>query len=882
MKKKSLLLVVLLSAFVFLLAGCNEVVPTLDLDKLEFTTLVGDEVTIKPTVVYDGKETLTLQYASDNEAVATVENGVVNPLAQGLVNITISIKEYPDVKVVAQVTVKPVVTEADFIPTELLITGLLDSYMVGDEDELKSDVIPLGANPNVIWSSSNPEVATITADGILKLVAGGNATITAVSALNKEIKDERAIVVNELGTDVEIAERILNYVGNELPEFITATFNLPKYPNPNFVVQYFDANESPIGNGKYVLRTPVDTYDKLTAIVEINGVEFTREYELKVVLDLENNNIERAEFVKLHFDEYFAQFANGVTGDLDLYDHILGAAVSWNTNVAAVISKDGLFVKPDNDTQVVLSGKITSGSINIPLRYEVKAVGYTIEEKVAHIQANTLAAINNKTIEYSTTLPLTDSKFGATLTWVADKPAILNNQGQYPDKLLTVPTDVLYTVTIGYAVEGFAFTQPVEVLIHVNPMTATGKAAFDFEAAVKAGTVNYTQHVAYGSALVNQVTGLPVSLVDHETVTINWSGVNDEFDADLIVQKQYLLYHPTKIVGTFSAEGVNDSIVELPVNIGILNEGEFAITARTKAFFGEGHLNTDGMPADDGGTGSVYKLGFAPVYLKSTFNYVVGTGDAAKDYPNTYYFFTAKGNYIEWNTDVVEEVNGVQILKRDPADATLPIAGAKLAVGWASCLRIYKNNTDKDLVINIADWSALGFNANAGAVNAYRLHTVGPDNIVKTANKVMLINTIDFNLKADLKVDDSLNNLYTLKDGVYTKNADGLKFVEGDTNKYYERVAYATTNDFVEKTLAVGDSLVGLYTREDNNAFTKVNEGTFAEGSTVKYYEMTTVNTITVPAHGYLFSPAYLDQVNLNAMLGAEGRVVEVLPFVAK
>lgn len=921
MKKTSLLLVVLLSAFVFLLAGCNPAEPTLELDDFELTTQAGKQLNIKPNLVYSGKDAATLQFESDNEDVASVStDGIVTAVASGLANITISVKEFPDVQAVITIHVE------SSVPEQILITGK-ETMKVGATQTLAAAVIPSFANQGVIWISSDPQVATVTQNlvdlsGTVKALISGEVTIIAESIEDRTVKGEFTIKVTESGaTDAEIAQDVIDYVKANMPEYVSSTFNLPVYPtkDENILVEYLDASESPL-DGVYTLRATKDQYEKIYVQVTVNDADPVKaELQLKVVLDPNNNNIAKAELAKSHFDQYFASIKDGkVTGNLDLYDHLFGVAVTWTTDKAAVISADGVFVKPDNDTTVKLTAKFTSGSFNLTnVVYQVKAIGYTEDEKVAYIQANTLNTINNATIEYSINVPKVDNKFGAQLTWVSDKPAILNNEGKYPDKLLAAQTEVIYDVTINYNVEGFKFERTVEVKVNVKPMTATGKAAYDFEAGLAAEEITYTKHVAYGvGGVADQIIGLPTSLEGHEDVTISWAGVNDEFDADMKVQKQYLLYHPTEIIVTFHNGTDADSIVKLPVNIGVMNEGDFGFTARSTAYSGANHLVTDGMPAADGGTGTVYKLGFAPIYLKSNFTY--------KDITKDYYFFTAAGNYKEWTSAVTEVVDGKQVLKRadeykeatSPVASALPtyyeynettkvytltadteintakkyftkannpIADARLAPGWSSCARIYYNNTDQDLYINIADWAILQFNGNAAAVNNYLLHTIGADNIVKTANKPMLINVVDYTLKTGLKADDPLDGLYTFADGVYTKTQDGLKFVTGDTTKYYTKATAATTDNFVEKTLAVGDSLVGLYTRnEADNTHTLVVEGTFAEGSTVKYYQRTSENVIVVPAHGYLFSPAYLDYVNVNAMLGQAGRTVEVFSFKAK
>ncbi|MEL4885717.1 Ig-like domain-containing protein [Pectobacterium betavasculorum] len=53
---------------------------------------------------------------------------------------------------------------------------------VGDKSTLNATVLPASAtNKAVIWSSSDPTIATVTSGGVVEGVADGTATITATT-----------------------------------------------------------------------------------------------------------------------------------------------------------------------------------------------------------------------------------------------------------------------------------------------------------------------------------------------------------------------------------------------------------------------------------------------------------------------------------------------------------------------------------------------------------------------------------------------------------------------------------------------------------------------------------------------------------------------------
>lgn len=63
------------------------------------------------------------------------------------------------------------------------------TYYYGDEIQLDIDVDPYDASYDVIWKSSDPNIARVDANGLVKIVGTGEFTITATSKLNSEVFD---------------------------------------------------------------------------------------------------------------------------------------------------------------------------------------------------------------------------------------------------------------------------------------------------------------------------------------------------------------------------------------------------------------------------------------------------------------------------------------------------------------------------------------------------------------------------------------------------------------------------------------------------------------------------------------------------------------------
>ena len=143
---------------------------------LNNTTLsleTGKTATLKATVKPDNATNKGVNWASDNEDVATVDNkGGVTAVKAGTANIKVGTKD-GNKSAQCKVTVKnPVVnvTGVSLDKTEL-------SVEEGATAQLKATVAPSNANnKKVAWKSGNPDTFTIDSNGKVTGVKAGQAT----------------------------------------------------------------------------------------------------------------------------------------------------------------------------------------------------------------------------------------------------------------------------------------------------------------------------------------------------------------------------------------------------------------------------------------------------------------------------------------------------------------------------------------------------------------------------------------------------------------------------------------------------------------------------------------------------------------------------------
>ena len=120
-----------------------------------------------------------ITWSSSNNNVATVSSsGVVTGVSAGACSITATAQDGSGVYASASLTVIGIVA----------VTGVSLDKATASLDEGETDTLALilspgnATNQNVVWSSSNPGVATVTATGVVTGISYGTATITVTTS----------------------------------------------------------------------------------------------------------------------------------------------------------------------------------------------------------------------------------------------------------------------------------------------------------------------------------------------------------------------------------------------------------------------------------------------------------------------------------------------------------------------------------------------------------------------------------------------------------------------------------------------------------------------------------------------------------------------------
>lgn len=141
------------------------------------TVFVGQTLQLQATITPSFATNQTVTWVSSNPEVAIVdENGLVTGLSVGTATITAVSNDNPALNATSQITVNAVSVEG------LTLSKSVLNVLVGMSKQIVAFVEPPNAtNPRVIWTSSDPSIATVDGNGRVTGVSPGTVTITATT-----------------------------------------------------------------------------------------------------------------------------------------------------------------------------------------------------------------------------------------------------------------------------------------------------------------------------------------------------------------------------------------------------------------------------------------------------------------------------------------------------------------------------------------------------------------------------------------------------------------------------------------------------------------------------------------------------------------------------
>ena len=204
-------------------------VTSVSLNKTSLSLLKGKESTLTATINPSNATNKGVTWTSNNTKVATVDSkGKIKAVAAGTATITVKTKDGSKTSSCKVTVTNPVaVTSVKLNKTSL-------SIVKGQASTLTATINPSNAtNKNVTWTSNNTKVVTVDANGKVKAIAAGTATITVKTKDGSKTSSCKVTVKNPVAvTSVKLSKTSLTLAKGKQTA-LTATINPSNATNKN-------------------------------------------------------------------------------------------------------------------------------------------------------------------------------------------------------------------------------------------------------------------------------------------------------------------------------------------------------------------------------------------------------------------------------------------------------------------------------------------------------------------------------------------------------------------------------------------------------------------------------------------------------------------------
>ena len=165
------------------------------LNATEQTLTVGETFALTAGVAPENATNKSLAWASSDENVATVDaNGLVTAVKEGTATITAKATDGSNVSASCTINVNAAIVLVEGIT----LNATEQSLTVGETFALTASVAPENAtNKSLAWTSSDENVATVDANGLVTAVKEGTATITAKANDGSNVSTQCTIKVSD-------------------------------------------------------------------------------------------------------------------------------------------------------------------------------------------------------------------------------------------------------------------------------------------------------------------------------------------------------------------------------------------------------------------------------------------------------------------------------------------------------------------------------------------------------------------------------------------------------------------------------------------------------------------------------------------------------------
>lgn len=292
MRSKNIVKIFILLLMMLLLSGCdlfnritnNKIIISSSEDEYE-TMYVGSIIKLTTNANELDIDEEIIWSSSENSIVSVDQNGVVKALSIGEAIIRAKNSKYEVQRKIVVVSKKS---------TNFIIISGEQTISVGNTTTLKADVVS-DSKSNVLWYSSDTNIANVNQNGVVEGISKGICTITATLESDNSIYNDYVVYV--LGHNVKDYIENITFTSNGNLDFISLSNKIKEVVN--------ETKSSVVGVSNYQNATSSDGKTVLT----LSGVGTGVIYDKKIVEDgyeytlITNHHvIEKNVLVKIYID----------------------------------------------------------------------------------------------------------------------------------------------------------------------------------------------------------------------------------------------------------------------------------------------------------------------------------------------------------------------------------------------------------------------------------------------------------------------------------------------------------------------------------------------------------------------------------------------------
>ncbi|GEM_PF-897898 len=244
----------------------------LTLDRISAELMVGQQMTLQATCTPSNADNINVSWSSNNEDIASVNNGVV--IAKGLGDAIITARSVNGIEATCKITVVPT-------PVTSLSLNTTSVDLVKDATyQLTCGITPEDAtNKGLVWTSLNSGVASVNESGLVTAMSTGTTTIIVSSASNSEITASCIINVTTPVTSIKLDHEALELLVDDEVQLI-ATCMPSDADNARVVWSTTNGEISIVSQDGYI--TAKNEGDALITVTTTDGTNLSASCQIHV------------------------------------------------------------------------------------------------------------------------------------------------------------------------------------------------------------------------------------------------------------------------------------------------------------------------------------------------------------------------------------------------------------------------------------------------------------------------------------------------------------------------------------------------------------------------------------------------------------------------